>query len=236
MAAIPTPDLAVPYEAPRQVKTMAAVQPMAPKKGCDVLAAVSPPDLSSSTRLVGAVLSSPRRAGWRWVTDRVDGAVRGNMLAMARRGSRCGEAWNDQRRSGAAGSWGLMGYGDGERAGGGRARTKARSRWLPRSRITYQASEKSGALILAVVEVVSKGETREANKRDEGDEIGGVGLMRVGGERSKWMDGVRTQAVDVAAAAIRGEVLLLRPVPRLGPLIGACGRADFAVSVSLPSD
>lgn len=33
MAAIPTPDLAVPYEAPRQVKTMAAVQPMAPKKG-----------------------------------------------------------------------------------------------------------------------------------------------------------------------------------------------------------
>lgn len=34
MAAIPTPDLAVPYEAPRQVKTMAAVQPMAPKKGC----------------------------------------------------------------------------------------------------------------------------------------------------------------------------------------------------------
>lgn len=34
MAAIPTPDLAVPYEAPRQVKTMAAVQPMAPKNGC----------------------------------------------------------------------------------------------------------------------------------------------------------------------------------------------------------
>jgi hypothetical protein len=35
MAAIPTPDLAVPYEAPRHVKTMAAVQPMAPKKGWD---------------------------------------------------------------------------------------------------------------------------------------------------------------------------------------------------------
>lgn len=33
MAAIPTPDLAVPYEAPRQVKTMEAVQPIAPKKG-----------------------------------------------------------------------------------------------------------------------------------------------------------------------------------------------------------
>src|SRR3569833_322552 len=34
MAAMPTPDFAVPYDAPRQVKTMAAVQPMAPKKGC----------------------------------------------------------------------------------------------------------------------------------------------------------------------------------------------------------
>jgi len=33
MAAIPTPDLAVPYEAPKQVNTMDAVQPMAPKKG-----------------------------------------------------------------------------------------------------------------------------------------------------------------------------------------------------------
>jgi hypothetical protein len=35
MAVIPTPDLAVPYEAPIQVKTMAAVQPMAPKNGCN---------------------------------------------------------------------------------------------------------------------------------------------------------------------------------------------------------
>jgi len=34
MAEIPTPDLAVPYAAPKQVKTMADVQPMAPKKGC----------------------------------------------------------------------------------------------------------------------------------------------------------------------------------------------------------
>jgi hypothetical protein len=34
IAAIPTPDFAVPYEAPRQVKTMAAVQPIAPKNGC----------------------------------------------------------------------------------------------------------------------------------------------------------------------------------------------------------
>lgn len=34
MAEIPTPDLAVPYAAPKQVKTMADVQPIAPKKGC----------------------------------------------------------------------------------------------------------------------------------------------------------------------------------------------------------
>lgn len=37
IAAIPTPDLAVPYEAPRQVKTMALVQPMTPKKGCEAV-------------------------------------------------------------------------------------------------------------------------------------------------------------------------------------------------------
>ena len=33
MAQIPTPDLAVPYAAPKHVKTMADVQPMAPKNG-----------------------------------------------------------------------------------------------------------------------------------------------------------------------------------------------------------
>lgn len=33
MAEMPTPDLAVPYAAPKQVKTMAEVQPIAPKKG-----------------------------------------------------------------------------------------------------------------------------------------------------------------------------------------------------------
>jgi hypothetical protein len=36
MAAMPTPDFAVPYAAPKQVKTMADVHPMAPKKGCPV--------------------------------------------------------------------------------------------------------------------------------------------------------------------------------------------------------
>jgi hypothetical protein len=33
IAEIPTPDLAVPYAAPKQVKTIAEVQPIAPKKG-----------------------------------------------------------------------------------------------------------------------------------------------------------------------------------------------------------
>jgi hypothetical protein len=33
MAEIPTPALAVPYAAPKQVNTMAAVQPIAPKNG-----------------------------------------------------------------------------------------------------------------------------------------------------------------------------------------------------------
>ena len=34
MAEIPTPDFAVPYAAPKQVKTMAEVHPIAPKNGC----------------------------------------------------------------------------------------------------------------------------------------------------------------------------------------------------------
>jgi hypothetical protein len=33
MAQIPTPDFAVPYAAPKHVKTIAEVQPMAPKNG-----------------------------------------------------------------------------------------------------------------------------------------------------------------------------------------------------------
>lgn len=39
MEQIPTPDLAVPYAAPKQVKTMAAVQPIAPKNGCTRMSA-----------------------------------------------------------------------------------------------------------------------------------------------------------------------------------------------------
>ena len=39
IAEIPTPDLAVPYAAPKQVKTIAEVHPIAPKKGCGTLLA-----------------------------------------------------------------------------------------------------------------------------------------------------------------------------------------------------
>jgi hypothetical protein len=37
MAEIPTPDFAVPYAAPKQVNTMADVQPIAPKNGYHIL-------------------------------------------------------------------------------------------------------------------------------------------------------------------------------------------------------
>jgi hypothetical protein len=37
MAQIPTPDLAVPYAAPKQVNTIAAVHPIAPKNGYTIV-------------------------------------------------------------------------------------------------------------------------------------------------------------------------------------------------------
>lgn len=42
VAQIPTPDFAVPYEAPKHVKTMAEVQPMAPKNGFLCMLAARP--------------------------------------------------------------------------------------------------------------------------------------------------------------------------------------------------
>jgi hypothetical protein len=42
VAQIPTPDFAVPYEAPKHVKTIAEVQPMAPKNGFSFILAVRP--------------------------------------------------------------------------------------------------------------------------------------------------------------------------------------------------
>jgi hypothetical protein len=42
VAQIPTPDFAVPYEAPKQVKTIAEVQPMAPKNGFLCMLAARP--------------------------------------------------------------------------------------------------------------------------------------------------------------------------------------------------
>lgn len=44
MAQIPTPDLAVPYAAPKQVKTIADVQPIAPKKGYIYISIMYPLD------------------------------------------------------------------------------------------------------------------------------------------------------------------------------------------------
>ena len=38
---MPTPDFAVPYEAPKQAKTMAEVQPRAEKNGCGFLLSVA---------------------------------------------------------------------------------------------------------------------------------------------------------------------------------------------------
>jgi hypothetical protein len=66
IAEIPTPDFAVPYAAPKQVKTMADVQPMAPKKGYTMSVSALPlGTVSSSTALGrdGCVIASRRRRG-----------------------------------------------------------------------------------------------------------------------------------------------------------------------------
>lgn len=63
MAEIPTPDFAVPYAAPKQVKTMAEVQPMAPKKGYSItnvsLPRSSAKELPRVGRFRNAVIASP---------------------------------------------------------------------------------------------------------------------------------------------------------------------------------
>lgn len=70
MAEIPTPDFAVPYAAPKQVKTMADVQPMAPKNG---YSAISIPSYTRLLRASKSVVKSrwrhrgeapSRREGW----------------------------------------------------------------------------------------------------------------------------------------------------------------------------
>jgi hypothetical protein len=47
---MPTPDFAVPYEAPKHVKTMAEVQPMAPKNGFSFMLAIRPSQEISYSR------------------------------------------------------------------------------------------------------------------------------------------------------------------------------------------
>ena len=66
MAETPTPALAVPYAAPKHVKTMADVQPIAPKKGC----------------LPVSIVSVMLPNGTRWKRRR--GSGRGDSLTLTR--------------------------------------------------------------------------------------------------------------------------------------------------------
>jgi hypothetical protein len=66
IAEIPTPDFAVPYAAPKQVKTIADVQPMAPKKGYIVSVSALPLGTVSSSAALGrggCVIASRHRRG-----------------------------------------------------------------------------------------------------------------------------------------------------------------------------
>jgi hypothetical protein len=63
-AMIPMLDFAMPYEAPKQVKTMAAAQPMAPKKDCWER-------VSSRVGIFGTLIS----CGW-WSWERLDGEMK----------------------------------------------------------------------------------------------------------------------------------------------------------------
>lgn len=106
MAAMPTPDLAVPYEAPRQVKTMAAVQPMAPKKGCmqcqhkDVR---DGPGSGSNRRgvprssLVGVEMTASTGSERGSCTDRVHGAA--EKALSAAHPARTTGAWDRRQRA-----------------------------------------------------------------------------------------------------------------------------------------
>ena len=82
MAAMPTPDLAVPYAAPMQVKTMAQVQPMAPKKGYVMVSVAVRPMLirGGPCRVWSDVGSLVTRR-----TNRIDGAIKTLKLALGHR-------------------------------------------------------------------------------------------------------------------------------------------------------
>jgi hypothetical protein len=85
MEQMPTPDLAVPYAAPKHVKTMADVQPMAPKNGYAILAMkLQVVDVGvDGGRLMGIGIHHPPSSGDRRGERRaygIDGAVDG-MLA-----------------------------------------------------------------------------------------------------------------------------------------------------------
>lgn len=69
MAEMPTPDFAVPYAAPKQVKTMAEVQPMAPKKGWTKVSSLCIGSCRDRTRRPAAQVDVPHRRDtdrWPW--------------------------------------------------------------------------------------------------------------------------------------------------------------------------
>ena len=74
MAEIPTPDLAVPYAAPKHVKTMADVQPMAPKKGCCQVSVKLPAVIIFYAHSWPACQGKAPSRGWRF-THGIDGAI-----------------------------------------------------------------------------------------------------------------------------------------------------------------
>lgn len=80
MAEIPTPDFAVPYAAPKQVKTMADVQPMAPKNGYSTIS------IPSYTRLLRASKSvvKSRWRHWGEAASRREGVVVTNRIDWAK--------------------------------------------------------------------------------------------------------------------------------------------------------
>ena len=80
MAEIPTPDLAVPYAAPKHVKTMADVQPMAPKKGCCQGSVKLPAVIIFYAHSWPACQGKASSRGWRF-TNRIDGAIENVMSA-----------------------------------------------------------------------------------------------------------------------------------------------------------
>lgn len=63
------------------MKTIAAVQPIAPKKGCDTLADILDHSCCRVAEAEGFEYRDAKLEKWRVVTDRVDGAVKGRRVS-----------------------------------------------------------------------------------------------------------------------------------------------------------